>query len=100
MSLVEIPFSKEMATAALEGRKICTTRREKKGEIGDEFLIDGVRFRIVDLYSAYLETVATAFFRLEGCESPDAFRALWHRLHRGHYTLEAVYWVHFFARCP
>jgi hypothetical protein len=38
MPEIEIPFSYEMAIAALDGRKIATTRSEKKGVIGDEIL--------------------------------------------------------------
>jgi hypothetical protein len=99
MSLVKIKFSQEMGEAAISGNKCCTTRSETKGRPGDEFEIDGARFRILDVGPATLGAVRDQFYRLEGCESPEAFVQLWQSLHRGHFSESKVYQVHFFARC-
>jgi hypothetical protein len=102
--MVEIKFSREMADAAIEGRKIATTRREKKGEIGDTFHIfdDGgfqTTFRIIEIMEVDLETVKYLYFRLEGFDSPEAFEKTWRKLHRGHYSTRDLYCIHFIARC-
>jgi len=96
-----------MALAAVEGRKIATTRGEKKGEIGDTFLIpdprpetsgDAFLFQLIEVMAVDLETVANIYFRLEGFDSPEAFRATWRKLHRGHYSTGKLYHIHFFGR--
>jgi len=107
---ITIPFSREMAIAAIEGRKVATTRGEEKGEIGDEFDIreprddedhfagDGYTYRLIEIMAVDLETVANLYFRLEGFNSPDEFRATWRALHRGHYTTDKLYYMHVFGR--
>lgn len=97
MAQIEIPFCREMRAAVLEGRKVCTSRAKLMGEVGDEFLVDGRLYRIVDIQLRPLKRIRDHLYRLEGCESPDAFEKLWLRLHRGHYS-ENDYFVHWFAR--
>ena len=107
MTAIEIPFSREMARAALDGYKVATTRSEKKGEIGDTFTVANPHipnnpmaghFRLIEVIATDLETVANIYFRLEGFDSPAAFRATWRALHRGHYTTDKVYYLHIFGR--
>ena len=100
----DFKFSRAMADAAIEGRKVATTRNERKGEIGDTFHIydDGgfpATFRIIEIMATDLETIANLYFRLEGFKSPEAFRATWRKLHRGHYTTGKIVYMHIFARC-
>jgi uncharacterized protein YqfB (UPF0267 family) len=97
---IEIPFSNEMQEAVIQGRKICTTRKEAKGRAGDLFRVRGQLCRILSIQEIYLDVVSDVFFRCEGCESPDEFRDLWRRLHRGHYSGQKRYYVHFFAIVP
>ena len=98
-----------MAIAAIDGRKVATTRSERKGEIGDTFSIADFRsddpdervapmFRLLEVMAVDLETVANLYFRLEGFDSPEAFRATWRALHRGHYSTKKLYYIHFFGR--
>jgi hypothetical protein len=110
MAQIEIPFSREMAIAIFEGRKIATTRSEKKGEIGDTFdvivshkthgfFIDAGKCRLIDIWpNTWLTTVRDDLYRLEGFDSPEAFERGWRALHRGHFTTNKDYFVHFFAR--
>jgi len=100
MALIDLKFSPDMAEAVLDGRKCCTSRSERKGAPGDEFEIEGVRFRIVDVKEEVLAHIGNDWYRLEGVDSPEAFERLWRSLHRGHYSLMRYYFVHFFARCP
>ncbi|TSA54938.1 MAG: hypothetical protein D4R45_03245 [Planctomycetaceae bacterium] len=98
-SVVHFPFSPAMRDAVLNGKKLCTTRYEKKGEIGDYFPVDDVLFQIVDIWHAPLYVVHQLLYRLEGTDSPEAFEKLWRGLHRGHFSTGKEYWIHFFARC-
>ena len=110
MTEIDIPFSREMAIAAIDGYKIATTRSEKKGEIGDIFYIDEIRphliaqqrhkpmFRLIDVRYTPLLDVARNYYRLEGFDSPEAFEKTWRALHRGHFTTGKPYHIHFFGR--
>jgi len=98
MSWISIPFSREMERAIIGGRKVCTTRKEIKGEVGDYFIVSGKAYRIVWIEEVTLETVRDHLYCLEGCGSPTEFEALWRRLHRGHFSGEKWYHLHWFAR--
>jgi len=106
MATIEIPFSREMAIAAIDGRKVATTRSEAKGRIGDVFGITNPEnrfdtfptFRIIEIMMVDLETVRDLYFRLEGFDSPAAFEKKWRALHRGHFTTGKLYWMHVFGR--
>ena len=104
--MIEIPFSDEMGIAALEYRKIATTRSEKKGGIGDwfeikfpaPFLDEPGIFRIIEIIKVNLEEVRNIFYRLEGFDTPESFEKTWRALHRGHFTTKKIYYIHFFTR--
>ena len=108
MAEIEIPFSRDMAIAVIEGRKVATTRSERKGEIGDVFTIidpredhiltTGGEFRLLDVRRTTLLDVAKNYYRLEGFDSPAAFEKTWRALHRGHFSLEKNVYLHFFGR--
>ena len=115
MTEIDIPFSREMAIAAIEGRKIATTRSEPKGKVGDTFKIPDPRpgrghlqgafnpkFRLLDIFPVNLSTVKCEYYRLEGFDSPEDFEKTWRALHRGHFTVDKPhcrpYYTHFFGR--
>jgi len=112
MTQIEIPFSREMAIAAIEGKKIATTRSEQKGHRGDTFEIwhpdvpknEACKhfatpvFRLIEIIGIDLDSVKNIYFRLEGFDSPEAFEKTWRALHRGHFTTGKMYYIHFFAR--
>ena len=109
MTEIDIPFSREMAIAAIEGRKIATTRSEKKGEIGDTFKIyhpdwkhlrcvAPATFCLIDILPEELPYVKEVYYRLEGFDSPEDFEKTWRALHRGHFTTGKPYYIHFFGR--
>ena len=116
MTEIDIPFSREMAIAAIEGRKIATTRSEPKGKVGDTFPIQDPRlteqgiqtiyniptFRLIDIVPVNLAVVKCEYYRLEGFDNPEAFEKTWRALHRGHFTIDRPhcrpYYTHFFGR--
>ena len=91
------PFSKEMREALLDGRKCCTSRSKKYGDIGDTFNVEDEVFRIVDIEPEMLDFITASYHRLEGCRNADEFISLWKRLHRGIWNPDKEYFVHFIA---
>ena len=89
------PFSKEMTAALLDGRKCCTSRSKKYGELGDTFNVEGEVFRIVDIVPELLSDITALYYRCEGCRTADEFIDLWKRLHRGVWNPDRVYYIHF-----
>lgn len=106
MASITIPFSREMAIAAIDGRKVATIRSEAKGEIGDVFCIYSNepkhyhvnQFRLLEIMAVDLLTIRNIYFRLEGFDSPEAFEETWMALHQGHFTTDKLYYIHFFGR--
>lgn len=97
---IDLAFSGEMASAVLDGNKCCTTRRTRHGDLGDEFAVAGVVFRILQVLPAALRDVRDVFHRAEGFATPQAFETAWRALHGGEFEAGRDVWVHFFARCP
>lgn len=56
----------------MQGKKICTTRDEQKGEIGDTFIVRDRLYRIVGIEYDELEYLE-AWHLLEGFETPEQF---------------------------
>jgi hypothetical protein len=105
--IVDPPFSREMAIAAIDGCKVATTRSEPKGKIADRFKVPDPRisgpqsvpiFRLLEIMAVDLITVRDLYFRLEGFDSPAAFEKTWRALHRGHFTTGKLYYMHVFGR--
>lgn len=97
MKEIQIPFSKEMTQAILGGRKCTTARSEEKGDVGDVFRIQDNFYRIVHIRPVLLKYIRDTYYLTEGCESPEHFERIWRSLHRGHYTENKLYFLHFFA---
>jgi hypothetical protein len=96
ITLIQAPkFSKAMKQAVLEGRKSCTTRTERKGEVGDKWPLGHMILEYTKIERHTLDYVATTLYREEGFQSPDEFRDTWCRLHRmkpSNYPADARYW--------
>ena len=99
MSLVDLKFSPEMARAVIAGKKCCTSRRERKGWPGDEFELEGARFRILDVMALTYNQVCVHLFRCEGVPDSIALVTVIERIY-GDLSPETPLFVHFFARCP
>jgi hypothetical protein len=102
VQIQEPKFHPDMAEALRNGRKCCTTRREKLGEPGDWWEKgDGsyALYRIVEVRYVPFGVIASQFHRLEGFESQAAFESFWMRIHRGHLPAsDDMRWLHFIAR--
>lgn len=83
----------------LSGEKTTTVRTKRFGEAGDEFEVEGVRFRLVEVLQVSLAEARDRWWREEGMASPQEFERVWAENHpqRGFRASDAA-WVHRFAR--
>jgi hypothetical protein len=94
---VQIPFRPEFEHALRNGNKTMTTRSREMGLIGDTFEAFGCIFTIDVVRRVKLGVVAASYWRQEGCESSDAFIAVWNTIHpRKKFDPEGVFWLHEF----
>jgi len=86
-----------MKDAVHSGKKCCTTRSKKYGEIGDVFYVGKGLYKIIEIEPATLGYVTSNYYRQEGCDTTEEFIELWKSLHRGNYSPTKSYFVHFFG---
>lgn len=72
MVLIDLKFSPEMEDLVIQGMKICTTRTERKGDVGDLFKVRDRWYRIVGIEADSFEYIQ-AWHLLEGFETPEEF---------------------------
>lgn len=104
-TLIEPPrFARAMKKAILEGRKYCTTRGHKLGEVGDRWPLEGKVYEYTNIEEYQLDYVAVMLYKQEGFNSPQEFRDAWCRYHRmkpsshpeDHPYWEQKKWTHWF----
>lgn len=91
--LIDIPFQPEWYNKMLSGKKTCTSRTKKYGNVGDTFNIFGATFKIVDILYLPLNFISHSLYKEEGCDSPDKFIEIWVKLHprKGWVPTQLVY---------
>jgi hypothetical protein len=97
MTLINLKFSPEMKQALLEGRKCCTSRKTKKGDVGDVFVIDGRLYRILHVHMIGLHPLTYVYYDIEGFETPEEFCKFWENYNQGPVDWQSEAVVHFFA---
>ncbi len=96
---VKIPFQEEFRDRMLDGKKTCTSRTKRYGEVGDTFEAFGAELRIAITHKHPLYNVADILYEQEGFDTPEEFKACWIKLHpRRGFDPEQKVWVHFFRR--
>jgi len=96
---VEVPFDERFRDALLQGRKQCTSRTRRYGDIGDTFTVFGAGFVFTSVVKAPLAYVAGMLYRQEGFSSPEAFIEIWQELHpRKGWNPHQRVWVHWFEK--
>ncbi len=96
----EIPFLKVFHDQIRTHQKVMTCRTACYGCAGDRLRVKGtdIEIELVMVFGLPLRRVAVDLYREEGVENPGAFRAIWKRLHRGHYDGSKRVWVHCFVK--
>lgn len=100
MAKITLSFTPEMEELIISGKKICTTRQEQKGAIGDTFTVRGSNYRIVDVQPYRMESIAANFYRLEGFSSRKDFVQYWDSLYGYPCHWDSIFLlfpVHFFT---
>lgn len=103
MAEIEIPFREDMALAVTSGRKVCTTRSDRYGDVGDTFKVrwEAIETRLVltHVERKTLSYVATFLHDPEGFETAREFIGIWNEIHpRKGFDPQALKWVHWFER--
>ena len=94
---VNIPFRDQFKEAMLSGRKTCTSRNKKYGDVGDIFVVFGKCFVLTKLREEKLTTVAHFLYREEGFNRSSEFMDCWNQIYpRKGYDSEQIVWVHIF----
>lgn len=96
MTQINLKFSPEMEELIMQGKKICTSRMELKGHIGDTFVIGNRIYRIISTELSPLEWICAHHHKHEGFEDEDT---LYEKLNNIYPELEDTdcLWVHWFA---
>ena len=96
---MRLPFQPRWRPLVLSGAKTTTVRASRFGAAGDEFEVEGVRFRLVEVVEASLAEARDRWWREEGMAGPGEFEAVWRENHptRGFRPGDAV-WLHRFGR--
>ena len=97
MAAVKLAFHPNLLPLIRDGKKICTTRRNQHGNVGDVFVIEGVEFRIRAIHQSYLGTVRDNLYLLEGFPSPNAFQETWEYLYDGSFEDSMIVFSHWFT---
>jgi hypothetical protein len=81
MKKIFIPFLPEMQAAILAGKKTCTSRTKRYGEIGDYFFIGTKKFALTSIDGNYLQFIRDYYYMNEGFNAPEEFESIWKKLH-------------------
>jgi hypothetical protein len=94
---IHIPFREQFKEAMRTGKKTCTSRNEKYGDVGDIFGAFSKWFVLTEVRQEKLTTVAHFLYREEGFNRSSEFMDCWNQIHpRKGYVSEQVVWVHIF----
>lgn len=96
---VSLPFQPRWRPAVLDGSKCSTVRSKRHGSAGDDFVVEGVTFRLLRVEHMALDEARRRHWRDEGMASEKEFVETWVANHptRGYRGEEGV-WVHLFER--
>ena len=95
---INLPFRPEFKDKILSGRKVCTSRTKKYGNVGDTFDAFGKEFILTAVGTQELDTVAMFLYYEEGFGNPREFIDCWKKIHprKGSSPKQKVY-VHWWG---
>jgi len=96
MTLITLAFAPEMEDAIIAGKKCCTTRREKHGEVGDLFVVRDRVYRICHIHHCLLYSARDGYYDAEGFEFPGDFEEFW-ATNVERFDHSKIVHLHFFA---
>lgn len=97
MTQINLKFSPGMEDLILQGRKCCITRDEKKGEVGDVFRVKDRLYRIIQIQSYNVSSIAH-LYKLEGFVFRHQFLKAIEEIYPDIYDSgDNIAYAHFFA---
>ncbi len=66
------------------------------GRAWDTFNVNGKRYELIDVSERSTGTVASMYYRLENCSSPEEFIRSWKASHAGSWKPEQMLYIHWF----
>lgn len=101
MKEIEIPFNEWSIQKFQAQRKKATSRYKKYGEVGDYFIVDGIRYALDLVIKVPLWFVSEDLYASEGCDTSTEFKHVWENIHpkKGFRPFDEV-WYHHFVEMP
>ena len=96
MPIIPLRFSPDMERAVTTGKKCSTVRTERKGDVGDVFIIQGRMYRICHVHRAALQSFRDGYYNADGFSSPAEFQEFW-ETHVGPFNPVQCCYIHLFA---
>lgn len=99
MKYVKIPFNDWSLDKLRKGKKTCTSRYKKYGQIGDRFIAVDSIYELIGIYKLQLNYIIETFYKEEGADSPNELLQIWIDIHpkRGYRPNDFVY-LHLFKK--
>lgn len=92
-----LPFRPYFVKRIADGKKRCTARTQKYGEVGDRLKTAAGTIELTEVARVPLEVVRDHYWPDEGCESPEDFERVWNAIHpRKGYDPAQQVWLHRF----
>lgn len=96
MTKIKIPFNEWSKDKLRKGIKICTSRSQKYGEVGDTFEVEGKEYVLIGFARLSYEQIINALWQPEGAESTQELGKVLREIHPN-IDFTASAWVHFFS---
>lgn len=97
MTEIDIPFNGWSRRRLNAGRKFCTSRTKKYGEVGDTFKMGGQLYEIIKIEPFRYDVIIESFYIKEGADSPGELRGVFKQIFRGKEPeADREFYVHFF----
>lgn len=99
MKKIVIDFRDDLKELVKSGKKTCTVRRFKHGDVGDYFeLENGYAYVLTEVTEDTLENIGWAYYRQEGYSNFNAFLKDLKDIYSGNIGNDKKVWVHCFRR--
>lgn len=87
---------KESIDKLISGEKISERRNDRYADVGDEVLLEGHLFEVVDVYPEQLKNVTNQEAKDEGFESLESYQHTLKNIHHGEvWDPELFVWAHY-----
>lgn len=87
---------KESIDKLISGEKVSERRNDRYADVGDEVLLEGHLFEVVDVYPEQLKNLTNKEAKDEGFESLESYQDILKNIHHGEvWDPERFVWAHY-----